>query len=59
MRNGCLTRSARLAENKHIATHTKVFLRDNLKLVAYFVIFGEKKQQQDDLTEQINSLSKC
>lgn len=23
MRNGCLTRLARLAENKHIATHTK------------------------------------
>lgn len=34
MRNGCLTRLARLAENKHIATHTRVLcLRDNLQLM--------------------------
>lgn len=30
MRNGCLTRLARLAENKHVATHTRALsLRDN------------------------------
>lgn len=38
MRNGCLTRSARLAKNKHIATHTNVCFHDNLQRVAYFCI---------------------
>lgn len=57
MRNGCLTRSARLAKNKHNATHTNVFFHDNLQLVACFVKVTNTKKKKPSKINKKNSLN--
>ena len=65
MRNGCLTRSVRLAENKHNATHTNVFpmtIYNWLLVLPFQKVLHKKKRRnknQHIVSNSMNVDKKC